>query len=376
MYLIKYTTSLLATTQSAVDVFFASDQPTTGLISDLEYWQVANGYTAIALHDIWSNTTSNRDLLVAALAQVQMDKKDCISDYNDDSMWWAMFELEMYQITSDPKYLTTAQNIWTYVNQYVVPNGKYNVNGQDMAGAVLWTNHPNEHQLNAITPGLFSELSARLSLSQDPTSGQSENYINAAINSLFWIGRYRFDAVNLVVLDHIDLDTNQTVDWKFTYNTGQVMAASIAIYRALQQHPIPSTSATLYLSLAAALARSAMTDPTWIDADGTLTERGAYPGTGSPPKTADQNDQCVGFKSVLLRSLAKLYHVLTEDDVLPDITDQLAKFIRWQYDSLQDRDTNGRGQYGPWWAGPMDLPTSHSQLAALDVLAAIHVVDR
>jgi predicted alpha-1,6-mannanase (GH76 family) len=291
-------------------------------------------------------------------------------------MWWAMFILEMHDLSNDSGYLTTAATIWTHVSQYVIPAGKYNVNGQDMVGAVLWTNHSDEHQVNAITAGLFSELSARLALSQDPGSSQWQTYLDAAINSLFWIGRCRFDATKLAVLDHIELDTNQTVDWKFTYNTGQAIAASIAICRALEQDPTASTNASLYLSLAAALARSAMINPTWMDPDGTLTERGAYPGTGASAKPASQNDQCVGFKSILVRSLAKLYLVLSQDNLLPDLQDQLRKFIQWQFDSLQDRDTNGNGQYGPWWAGPMDVPTSHSQLAALDVLAAIHVINR
>jgi len=49
-------------------------------------------------------------------------------------------------------------------------------------------------------------------------------------------------------------------------------------------------------------------------------------------------------------------------------------FVRWQFKSLTERDMNGKGQYGPWWNGPMDLPTSHSQMAVLDVMAASRLV--
>ena len=109
----------------------------------------------------------------------------------------------------------------------------------------------------------------------------------------------------------------------------------------------------------------------WVEADGTLTESGTY---GRDNHKAWQNDDSIGFKSILLRSLAKLYKLLKEHDLNHDLQGALRRFIEKQFASLQQRDTNGNGQYGPWWNGPMDMPTSHSQLAALDVMAAIQLV--
>ncbi|KAG9627930.1 hypothetical protein KCU64_g18079, partial [Aureobasidium melanogenum] len=128
-----------------------------------------------------------------------------------------------------------------------------------------------------------------------------------------------------------------------------------------------------YLALACNMARKAICRDGWVEQDGTLTEHGAYgKGNHEPWK----NDDAVGFKSVLLRSLAKLLKVLRDTNQEPDLQRQLTEFIKKQFDSLQQRNTNGNNQYGPWWNGPMEIPTSHSQMAALDVMAAIHLVQQ
>ena len=119
------------------------------------------------------------------------------------------------------------------------------------------------------------------------------------------------------------------------------------------------------------MASHAMVRSDWIDANGTLTEAGAY---GPDKHQASEDDDAVGFKAILLRNLAKLYKFLVKYNSRQDLQAQLISFIMHQYHSLQDNDTNGKGQYGPWWGGPMDLPTTWSQMAALDVMAAVHAV--
>lgn len=369
---------LINTTQAAIDVFLASKQA-DGQIAGLGYWQVANGYTAIALHDSWSNTSGNAGILHDLLIEVEANQTDCINDFNDDSSWWGIFLLEMYDLTRDPSHLSVAHNVWSHVREYVIQPGKYVINGTDMEGGVMWSNKNNETQVNTITTGLFAELSARLALvdANLADSHRQEILLNYAIFGLFWILRCRYIGDQYLVLDHIDLETGARFDWTFTYNTGQAIAASVAIYDAMKQtqtQPANSPGAGTYLDLACNMARKAMTRSSWVDGDGTLAERGAWPGTGPDQKPPSQNDDAVGFKAVLLRSLAKLYRILARDRVYADVQVDLVRFIEWQFQSLQQRDTNGAGQYGPWWAGPMDLPTSHSQLAALDVMAAIHAV--
>ncbi|KIX07638.1 uncharacterized protein Z518_02291 [Rhinocladiella mackenziei CBS 650.93] len=367
--------SPLAITQQAIGIFLASKQD-NGQIAGISYWQTANGYTAIALHDSWSHTTGNVEILHDLLSKVEDGQKNYINEFNDDSMWWAMCMLETYNLAQDPNHLRVARSIWTHVRDYVVPPRRYIIDDNDMEGGVMWTSKPNETQLNAITAGLFSELSARLAcLHEDAASRQK--HLDFAIGSLSWILRCRFVPDQYLVLDHIDLDTGQKTDWTFTYNTGQAIAASIAVYDVMNQNNTDqsqSSNGRVYLDLACNMARRAMTRPGWVDDNGTLTEPDAYPGTGDGRKQAWENSDGVGFKAVLVRGLAKLYKTIQRDEADLELQTQIAKFIEWQFQSLQERDTNGQGQYGPWWDGPMDLPTSHSQLAVLDVMAAIHAV--
>ncbi|EXJ59679.1 hypothetical protein A1O7_03825 [Cladophialophora yegresii CBS 114405] len=379
--------SILNITQTAINVFLQSKRD-DGLIQGLTYWQVANGYTAIALHDTWTNMTTHADTLDELIGKVATTQLDCINDMNDDSMWWAICAFDMFDLTHQPKYLDMSKAIWEHISHYVIPVGKYHINNFDMEGGVMWSNRTAETQVNAITTALYAELSARLSRLSIQTGERKSHrmYLSPAMTSFSWILRALFDQQEYVVSDHIDLQSHQIYNWTFSYTTGQAIAASLAIYNACQDlvhpqsHPAPCES---YLNLASKMATSAMTRDTWVDEASTLTEAEAYPGVGGRRKQAYENDDAVGFKAILLRSLAKLYRVLRllrrrdglAGDINTDMQNRLRAFIHHQYRSLRDNDTNGKGQYGPWWAGPWDLPTSHSQLAALDVMAAIHACE-
>ncbi|THY98611.1 hypothetical protein D6C92_02774 [Aureobasidium pullulans] len=273
----------------------------------------------------------------------------------------------------DPYYVDNAVKIWQHVRRSMLSPGQAKVRDMDMAGAVMWTTRPNEDQVNAISTGLFSELSARLALLQKPGRETAE-MLDAAEKSFAWIERCRYRSNECIVLDTIKLKSQECVDWTFTYCTGQAIAAATAIFATLsfgQQGSQCNKSPHEYLSLACNMARKAICRNGWVEKDGILTEAGAYgKGNHEPWK----NDDAVGFKSVLLRSLAKLLKVLRDTNQEPDLQYQLTKFIKKQFDSSQKNNTNGNNQYGPWWAGPMEMPTSHSQMAALDIMAAIHLV--
>lgn len=377
-------TALSETTQKAIDVFLYSKQD-NGEIGGIGYWQTANGYTAIALRDSWSGSNHNATVLRDVLTRINRHHRDYINEFNDDTLWWAQCLLDFYQSNPDNHSPDTAFRIWAHVHKSMLGRGQATVRGLDMEGAVMWTTRPGEDQTNAITTGLFCELSARLAtLNKFPD--QHEDLLDAAEKSFDWIMRCRYRGVpECIVLDTIKLKSQECVDWTFSYTTGQAIAAASALYTALSQTPRSGNRkpgihvnpaehekpAPTYLALACDMARQAMARPGWVEADGTLTEHGAY-GRGNHEEW--KNDDAVGFKSILLRSLAKLYIALKNADTQHDLQQSICNFIKRQYDSLQQRNTNGNGQYGPWWAGPMAMPTSHSQLAALDVMAAIHLV--
>ncbi|TIA30858.1 hypothetical protein D6C78_09310 [Aureobasidium pullulans] len=273
----------------------------------------------------------------------------------------------------DPYYVDNAVKIWQHVRRSMLSPGQAKVRDMDMAGAVMWTTRPNEDQVNAISTGLFSELSARLAMLQK-SGRETAEMLDAAEKSFAWIERCRYRSNECIVLDTIKLKSQECVDWTFTYCTGQAIAAATAIFATLsfgQQGSQCNKSPHEYLSLACNMARKAICRNGWVEKDGILTEHGVYgKGNHEPWK----NDDAVGFKSVLLRSLAKLLKVLRDTNQEPDLQHQLTEFIKKQFDSSQKNNTNGNNQYGPWWAGPMEMPTSHSQMAALDIMAAVHLV--
>ncbi|RMZ90282.1 hypothetical protein DV736_g2485, partial [Chaetothyriales sp. CBS 134916] len=357
--------SRLDITTQAVNVFLAS-QKDDGTIAGIGYWQIGNGYSAMILHELWSQTASFVSLIRNSVKAIESTHPGFINEYNDDSMWWAMANLELFKLTNDAAYLECAHNIWSHVKQYRLSKGEIFFHGMDMEGAVHWTSRDNETQLNTITTGLFAELSARLS--SYCSGDDSKNMTSLAKGSLSWIRRCRFDQQHYVVLDTIDYGTGEEKNWTFTYTTGQTIAASTAIYETLISSRENGGSSD-FLELACDLALSAMHHPSWVGQDGTLSAT-EYPGQNSP---WDNND-AVGFKSILLRSLTKLLCTLKANQLDSNLQSALRGFIQRQFNSLTTRNTNGQGQYGPIWAGPFQAPTSHSQLAVLDAMAAVHAL--
>lgn len=440
-YVHNNTVSIHQQTQSAIDIYMASALP-TGMTAGVHYWQVANGYTAMALHDLWSGFNHNRDALHENLITVMHGtSKDYppdqqptstrrssssarkargrrqagpnesdggstrgpgfVNEFNDDSLWWALDSLETWCLTGDERLINAARHVWEHIRSYTVAPGTM-VGDVDMSGGIIWTARRDEGQVNVITTGLFAELGARLALYEPRSAEKRGIYLEAAQKAVGWILRTRYDEKEHVVMDTIDCRTGERHDWTFTYNTGQTIAATLALYQALSETPeyatkppvVGQTNSTTaftsaandandpaapYLRTALALALPALTrSPAWVDADGTLTERSAYPGTGDGArKDATQNNDAVGFKSVLLRSLVKLYRTLRDEgrEEDEDGRSKIKAFVQWQWVGLMERNRDkarpGEMRFGPWWAGPWDTPTSHSQMAALDVVAGL-----
>lgn len=373
---------LLSITQKCIEVFLASSQP-NGEIGGIGYWQTANGYTAIALHDHYSGGTRNVPLLSQRLATVSSHHADLINEFNDDTLWWGNCLLDIHQLNQNPENIRAVVKLQTHVSGSVVPRGAFRVRDMDMGGAVMWTTRKGEDQVNSITTGLYAEVCARLAgLVQD--SPKRREWLAEAEGSLDWVFRCRYREREALVLDTIKLDSKECVDWSFTYTTGQAISACVALFEALSmlhtetgqrdgKEYRASKSAERYLHSACKMARKSMYREGWVEKDGVLTEHGAYgKGNHEPWK----NDDAVGFKSVLVRGLAKLYRVLAVDGGrgYTQLRGEIGQFIEKQFDALQEKNTNGNGQYGPWWDGPMEMPTSHSQMAVLDVMAAIYLV--
>ncbi|KAK4997119.1 hypothetical protein LTR66_003407 [Elasticomyces elasticus] len=406
-------------TQRAIDVFLASKKP-DGQVGGIGHWQAANGYTAIALHDLWSHSDRNRQVIIGALHEVESYHRgaheNLINEFNDDTLWWGLCCIAAYRAYGgeDGRWcLQQARNIWRHVAKSQVGKGWYAVNGMDMEGGVFWSKRPEEDNLNAITTGLFAELGAELAsidgvyqyengnLQQQQNVAEESHkhsgflgklghglksrlneqhasrteppltYLSSSHLALTWILRCRYREDEAIVTDTIKLKNAEFVDWTFTYNTGAAIGACVALSQA--------TGDRQYRDHACHMAEQSIVRPGWVTQgpEGGVLVEGCYHKEryGNEPW---KNDDAVGFKSVLLRNIVKLLLHLQETNGIRRAQDCLQErvrvFVHSNWKSLQENNTNGNGQYGPWWDGPMALPTSHSQLAVLDVMAGIHCV--
>lgn len=361
-------------TQRAIDVYMLSQKP-NGEMGGIGWWQTANGYTAMALHDIWSGDDRNYEALSSAIRQCETHHKNLVHPWNDDMLWWGLLCLHMYTFKEDCWFLEQAQGIWKHVSHSVCTRGDvfFKDRDMDMEGAVFWTTRPGEDQINAVTTGLFAELSVRLALvRRDPNQTWTlsrEDYIEAARCSLGWILRCRYRPEEGIVLDNIRLKEGKRNNWIFTYNTGVALGVCALLFDVTRDAD--------YFALARHMALKAMTYIRWVEDDGVLTEKRAYGrGTHDPWKPND----AVGFKAVLIRQLCTLYDVAYRTSVAEnesvELLDTIRNFIPINFRAQIQRNSNGKGQYGPWWAGPFECPTSHSQMAVLDVMTAVRLMDR
>ncbi|KAL1590258.1 hypothetical protein WHR41_01068 [Cladosporium halotolerans] len=392
-------------TQRAIDMYMCSQQP-NGEMGGIGWWQTANGYTAMALHDLWSHrSTHNYPRLAQAVKNCESHRRGFINEFNDDTLWWGVLCLDLYALGGDGWFLEKAVGIWEYMRRRgcVIKKGQYQFREWDMEGALFWTTREGDWQVNSITTGLYVELSARLALieRQQPHhqggggghglhqkhprlgkmmdamglgadgghGGSFEEYLEAARCSLGWILRVMYKPKEGLVTDNILLKRGEKRDWTFSYLTGTTISACAGLYEVTGQME--------YLKLAIHMAHKGLKNLGWVEEDGVLTECGQWRKGQNNPM---ENNDCIGFKSVFMRHMGTLYETITRLNPPDEAAHQEARwiktFVNINYHSLQERNTNGNGQYGPWWKGPFECPTSHSQMAMLDAMAAVRLVNR
>jgi hypothetical protein len=391
------------TTQRAIDMYMRSAQP-NGHMGGIGWWQTANGYTAMALHDLWSHRSMhNYPQLAKAVRGCEATRPGLINEFNDDTLWWGMLCLDLYALGGDVWFLEKAQGMWAYMRNRgcVIKKGQHQFQEWDMEGALFWTTREGDFQVNSITTGLFVELAARLAIIEKKQQqqhgggeakekekhphlaklmgavgvghgnkgGTYEEYIESARCSLGWILRVMYKPKEGVVLDNILLKKGEKRDWTFSYLTGTAIAACAGLYEA--------TGKMEYLKLAIHMAHKGLKNLGWVEKDGVLLEKGQWCKGQNDP---NQGNDCIGFKSVFMRHMGTLYEVIVRlnppDEAVHREARWIKTFVNINYRTLQEKNTNGNAQYGPWWDGPFECPTSQSQMAVLDVMAAVRLVNR
>lgn len=251
-----------------------------------------------------------------------------INHFYDDMEWMALSCLRAYETTSDVKFKTVAEQLWTDIK-----------GGWDdtWGGGIYW----NKDRANKNTPANAPAgiIAARMyQLNQDPLD-------------LEWAKKiYQWQKANLVdpatglVWDGLD-GSGTNKDWKFTYNQGVYIGAGIELYKI--------TGESVYLADALKTANNALT--------GDMTQ-------GNIMKDEGGGDGGL-FKGILVR-----YMMLLITDGGLSSTDQ-AKFVNFLKLNAETLWLQGTSRpqilFGTKWTVPLTTTDLSTQLSGAMLIEAV-----
>ena len=259
---------------------------------------------------------------------------DFCNEYLDDSGWWGLAWLKMFDRTHDGKYLAVAKAVHAHMAKSWRP---------DRNGGVMWSEEGDKQIPNAIENSLFLVLSARLFERTHDAA-----YLKWAEQELEWFHAAKlYDGRGVV-----DSPGHHRDYW--TYNQGVFIGGLTALFQA--------TGNQEYLDEAATVADSVMNRAGVVLPDGVIIEKlgtnGWDPGL---------------FKGVFIRYLAQLRDVLNARKLHPDIARQLDRCIRSSADSMIRNSLGDDGQFSiSWHEGATDQTRNfNTQTSALCALVAV-----
>ena len=260
---------------------------------------------------------------------------DFRNEYLDDSGWWGIAWLKMYDRTRGAKYLATARAIHAHMAAGWRP---------EKEGGIVWCQDADKQKANAITNSLFVILSARLyERTREPA------YLQWAQRTLDWQhAQALYDGTGV-----IDTPGHKGDYW--TYNQGAYIGGLTALFQA--------TGEARYLDEAATVAGTVLSTAGLTTPDGVLVEKlgvkGWDPGL---------------FKGVGVRYLGQLRAVLNARHLHPETVQQIDRCLRASAASLIRLGPGADGQYPiEWHDGAKDTATRNfnTQTAALALFVAL-----
>ncbi|MHA3773439.1 glycoside hydrolase family 76 protein [Verrucomicrobiota bacterium sgz303538] len=255
------------------------------------------------------------------------------NEYLDDSGWWGVTWLKMYDRTQDAKYLATAKAIHAHMAKNWRP---------DKGGGVMWSEDADKLHPNAITNNLFLILSARLY-----QRAHEKPYLTWAEQTLEWLrSNALYDGIGVV-----DAPGHQGDYW--SYNQGTFIGGLTALYQATDQQE--------YLDQAVKAADGALNRAGLTLPDGVIVEK---LGTGG--------DACL-FKGVFVRYLAQLRDVLNARKLHPAVAQNIDRCIRSSVTSLLKHSSKPDNLYSAEWHADASDQTRNfnTQASALAAMVAV-----
>jgi|GEM_PF-3890987 len=256
------------------------------------------------------------------------------NEYLDDSAWWAVAWLKMYDRTKVAKYLATSKAIHAHMARNWRP---------EKGGGIMWCEDEDKCHPNSITNSLFIILSARL---YERTHEQA--YLKWAEQTLEWFHAQKLFEGTAVV----DMPGHKGDYW--TYNQGAYLGGLVALYRATGKGEYLEEAAK---SVEAILDRSGDVLPTGVIFE-KLGTHGWDPGL---------------FKGVFARYLGQLRDTLVAAKSHPEVAAKIDRVLRTSAASMLAFGFGDDGQYSIGWEeGAKDQTRNfNTQTSALALFTAV-----
>jgi predicted alpha-1,6-mannanase (GH76 family) len=328
---------------AAVDAMMGFyDQETGRWDPEAPWWQSGNALQALLDHMAQTGSTK---YMSAVENTVEQQRKplpwwpegggEFRADSTDDTGWWALAMVRLYDITRDPEYLDIAKTDEAYIREY----------WDDVCGGGVWWDIPQKSYKNAISIELYIALLASL---HNRVRGDTV-YLERAVEAWNWLEQSGMINDANLINDGLQTqsgrcDSNLGTTW--TYNQGVILGGLTELYKATRDRG--------YLAAARRIATAVTTSPD-LSPGGILTEPCEAAGTCN----ADQ----AAFKGIFARNLAEL------DRALPG--HPFRGYLRAQADSAYAHSRNEADQYGLSWAGPFDRADIARQESAVSLLTAV-----
>lgn len=306
------------------------------------WWQSGNALQALL---DYMDKTGDRRLMGAVKNTIAQQRKplpwwpegggEFRADSTDDTGWWALAMVRMYDLTRDRQYLDIAKLDEAYIRQY----------WDDTCGGGVWWDIPGKSYKNAISLELYFSVLASL---HNRIPGDRV-YLARAREAWTWFQRSGMINGENLVNDGLTTQSggcasNGGTTW--TYNQGVVLGGLSELYKATHDRSLLVSARRI----ADAVVKSPRLSP-----DGILSEPCEAGGTCN----ADQ----ASFKGIFARNLAEL------DRVLPG--HPYRDYLRRQATSLYTHGRDGSDRYGLSWSGPFDRADISRQESAVSLLVAV-----